>query len=161
MIQSSTWQRFVRTLDVGLALLLLAAALIASPQAVQAGLPPRQTPQPLPPSGSDGGGASLELRLRFDQVEQAARWQELWTVVQWQDASGNWRDVEGWQGALDEMAKGEGVKVWWVYRQDLGTGPFRWMIYSAPAGKVLAASDPFHLPRYEGATELVTVRIAP
>jgi hypothetical protein len=89
------------------------------------------------------GGPAIELRVRFGGAWQAARWQELWTVVEWQDAFGDWHEVEGWRGALDEVARGEGRKVWWVSLDDLGKGPFRWTVCRRPAGRPLAHSKPF------------------
>jgi hypothetical protein len=67
---------------------------------------------------------------------------DAWTVVQWQDAQGDWHDVEGWQGPLGQ----EGHVVWWVTPEIWGEGPFRWAIYQRQDGQLLATSDSFNLP---------------
>ena len=119
-------------------------------------LPPRPTPAaptPISMSASTSPGwAGIELHV------QAAR-PGLWTVVQWQDALGGWHDVEGWRGTLDEIGNGVGQKRWWVARPDFDTGPFRWMIYQGPGGRLLAASEAFRLPRYETLTVVVEVSL--
>lgn len=160
MIQSPMRWRCVLTFVASLVVLML-AALTSPTQIAQAGLPPRPTPQPASSEAALAGMASIELRVHLGQMGQAVRWQELWTVVQWQDASGKWHDVEGWRGALDEMVNGEGRKVWWVYRRDLGTGPFRWVIYQSPSGGLLASSNVFHLPGAEGQAVDVAVKLKP
>ena len=83
-------------------------------------------------------------------------WQELWTVVQWQDARGGWHDVEEWRGTLDEAVSDGGRKRWWVARDGFGAGPFRWMVYrSKKTDVLLSESTSFHLPDTAG--ETVTV----
>jgi len=71
-------------------------------------------------------------------------------VVEWQDADGMWHAVAGWQGTLDRVAVEDGAvtgyKTWWVGAEDLGTGPFRWLIYRGKGGERLATSEPFYLP---------------
>ena len=154
-------QRWALAFAAGVFALLVAALLIWPARAVRADLPPRPTPQPAPPEAGLAGVAPIELRVRFVREEQARRWQELWTVVEWQDAFGGWHDVEGWRGTLDEIVDGEGRKVWWVYQRDLGTGPFRWTVYRSPAGRLLAHSEPFHLPGAAGQTVTVNVALRP
>jgi hypothetical protein len=73
-------------------------------------------------------------------------------VVQWQDGLARWRYGQGWRGALDTFANGEGRKVWWVAERNLGTGPFRWLVYRGERGDLLAVSSPFQLPRHSGET---------
>jgi len=91
----------------------------------------------------------------------------LWTVVQWQDHSGDWHDVEEWQGTLDEVNndkdKGmyEGEKVWWAAKADFDKGPFRWVVYRGRGGKLLAQSESFYLPHFTGETVRVEVLIVP
>jgi hypothetical protein len=104
------------------------------------------------PASTSPGWAGIELHV------QAAR-PGLWTVVQWQDALGGWHDVEGWRGTLDEIGNGVGQKAWWVARPDFDTGPFRWMIYQGPGGRLLAASEAFRLPHYETLTVVVEVSL--
>ncbi len=151
-------QRLALVLAAGVFALLLAALPILS---VRADLPPRPTPQPAPPEAGLARLASVELQVHFGQEEQARHWQEMWTVVEWQDAFGDWHEVEGWRGTFDEIVDGKGRKVWWVYPRDLGTGPFRWTVYGSPSGRLLAHSKPFHLPDAMGQTSVVTVTLRP
>jgi hypothetical protein len=67
-----------------------------------------------------------------------------WTAVEWQNAQGDWYEVEGWRGHLDEAA-GD-MKTWWVYPANYGQGPFRWVVYASQNGDQLTVSDPFELP---------------
>ena len=133
--------------------------------------PPTWTPGPPPPKtpvppinlpGPDGG--QIELRVQFAPAwwqRRTVHWQELWTVIQWQDRLRNWHDVEGWRGGLDEIVNGEGGKTWWVARTDLGKGPFRWLVYDRAGGKLLAASQSFNLPSVSGQTVKVQVELEP
>jgi len=88
-------------------------------------------------------------------------WQDLWTLVQWQDDKGAWYDVEGWQGTLDEVQDGAGRKTWWVAKSDKGKGPFRWRVYRGQGGWLLATSEPFYLPGLNGGTVTVEVSLEP
>ncbi len=129
---------------------------------VQAGpnLPSRNTPTPVSPGGGGGGGddkgdsgdkplgAYIELHT---QPPQAG----LWAVVQWQDSAGQWQDVEGWQGMLDE----QGHRRWWVAAKDFSRGPFRWQVYQSEGGPLLGASEPFDLPAGAGVVVQVTVMV--
>lgn len=115
--------------------------------------PPTVTPAaPLPRDG-----ATIWLRVQGSADDP--RWQNLWAVVQWQDALGGWHDVEGWRGTLDEIVAGEGRKVWWLPADLFGAGPFRWLVYAQPEGALLATSEAFHLPDSTGRVEIVTVII--
>jgi hypothetical protein len=105
------------------------------------------------------------LSVPFAQVAltTAFHWQELWTVVQWQDRRGKWHEVEGWRGTLDEIERQgdeyEGSKVWWVSKSDFEKGPFRWLVYRTKGGSLVAESDPFSLPHFIG--EIVKVETSP
>lgn len=149
---SSTWV----TLTIIVACVGMAAVLMAAlPQPAQA-LPPRPTVPPTP--GEDGessaaAGAQIQLQAQFPASWpwQTTHWQDLWTVVQWQDAHGAWHVVEGWQGTLDEVdidtdGTVTGYKTWWVGEEILGQGPLRWQVYGGSGGQLLATSEPFHLP---------------
>lgn len=107
-------------------------------------LPPRP-PTPTPES-SPLRGAFITLRAWNAPLDA-------WTVVQWQDALGDWHDVEGWRGRLDDKIGAE--KTWWVAPRDFETGPFRWLVYAEPGGELLGASDAFDLPERTG--QVVTV----
>ncbi|MCB9446278.1 MAG: hypothetical protein H6669_18780 [Ardenticatenaceae bacterium] len=104
-----------------------------SAQSALAALPPR--PAPATPEKPLETGGYIQL-----QVEEAPA--DTWTVVQWQDALGDWHDVEGWQGMLDDGR----IKLWWVAPADFATGPFRWAAYTAPDGEMLGLSAKFSLP---------------
>jgi hypothetical protein len=156
----------IPTLCVVVAIGLLPVLAHAAPA-----LPPRPTP-PLTPtptptpaiisSGLPSGGGAIELLVQPQaNLWAVVYWQDLWTVVQWQDHSGAWHDVEGWRGTLDEVANGVGTKIWWVARADLGKGPFRWLIYRSHGGRLLATSQAFQLPGYDGVIIGVGVSVAP
>lgn len=128
--------------------------------------PPTFTPTPSPSAPPatvtpaaplPRGGATIWLRVQGSTDDP--RWQTLWTVVQWQDALGNWHDVEGWRGTLDEVVGGEGRKVWWLPADLFGAGPFRWQVYAQPGGTLLATGEAFYLPDSTGRIEVVTVVI--
>ncbi len=127
-----------------LALVTAGAVLMAASLptlTVYAGLPPRPTPEP--PVAPPSAGGFIELHVTGRSVPVG-----LWTVVQWQDRSGNWRTVEGWQGTTYE----DNHVLWWVSHADLGKGPFRWMVCRSPGGVWLGNSQSFNLPGYDGAT---------
>jgi hypothetical protein len=84
-------------------------------------------------------GSYIELRVYPPQAG-------LWTIVQWQDSTGAWHDIEGWSGTLDEGDQ----KVWWVAPALFGEGPFRWTVYQSQESQLLATSDSFYLPDAAG-----------
>ena len=145
----------------GLVLLAITGFCATAP----ADLPPR--PTPLPSQAPPIQGATLDLRLTFPATWpwEDTHWQTLWTAVQWQDAQGAWHTVPGWQGQLERVwqdtGRVVGQKVWWVAPEDLGTGPFRWVIYAKRDGGQLAASDAFMLPQATSAWLDVWVAVAP
>ena len=150
----------VRTYSAYIVCALLVLVSLPSPaQTALADLPPRPTatptPQPAPPPAT---GARLELRVEFPETISYP-WQDLWTVVQWQDEWGYWRTVEGWQGSLDSVAEGVGVKHWWVAKGDLGGGPFRWRVYRSQGGRLLAKSAEFDLPARTGETTTIEMSL--
>lgn len=114
-------------------------------------LPPRPTAVPtatpvatsVPAAQSQRAGATILLHTDAMPAD-------IWTVVQWQDAHGNWHDVEGWQGRLDD-----GVKRWWVAPADFRKGPFRWAIYERRGSGLLGTSEAFNLP--QSPHEIVTI----
>ena len=137
-------------------------SLLASPSlSIQAApplptLPPRATPTPTATPDTTKRrdekpvGASVMLQVQSPQSG-------LWTIVQWQDNTGTWHDVEGWQGALD----GGNTKVWWVAEADFGKGPFRWVVYQNKGGKLLSESASFSLPDKANKTVQVEVTLKP
>lgn len=156
--------------------------IAVAPTMVKA-LPPRPTPLPTPeptptpappppePQPERVTGATVALSLSFpsDWPWETTGWQDLWTAIQWQHPDGTWHEVEGWQGTLDHVsvAAGEdgsivvGRKAWWVGKDDLGDGPFRWVIARERDGAELAVSDAFSLPVEPRQTRTVEVVLTP
>lgn len=100
---------------------------------------------PLPPSG----GLIILTAQANHQISGS-----LWTIVQWQDLEGRWHTVEGWQGAFNEQRQ----VIWWVAPEDLGKGPFRWVVYETSTGnEVLTVSGTFFLPVNSGESNLIEV----
>jgi hypothetical protein len=145
-----------------LAIILTAVALAGAPPTLArvADLPPRPTAAPtatpLPDNDTDNGDVTPQGATITLMVENPPP--QAWTVVQWQDAFGEWRDVTGWQGRLDDGA-GD-AKIWWVAAKDFDTGPFRWQVYEQDGGELAASSDAFMLPAEAGAVVVVEVTAA-
>jgi hypothetical protein len=144
----------------------LALALLLSPaQPAQAALPPRPTVGS--PAGPAPAGGAIVLCARFPEAWpwDEVHWQDLWTVVQWQDPhTGIWHDVGGWQGTPDGVEVEDGTvigqKTWWVAEEDFGSGPFRWVVYRGQGGTRLATSEPFDLPGFNREVVQVEVSLA-
>ena len=117
-------------------------------------LPPRPTPAPetttVPPARTIGGW----IELRAQNVKGQ------WSVVQWQDSTGNWVDVDSWRGAFDSVSDGIGKKTWWVDQTTFTITPFRWVVYDAMTKQVVVTSQPFNLPTENKQTVNVSVTIA-
>lgn len=139
-------------LGVGITLILVLWLALAPTQA-QA-LPPR--PEDVVPSDEHGGDHDRPVGAYIELHVQPAR-SGLWAVVQWQDSTEYWHDVEGWRGALDAS----GSQRWWVAAKDFGTGPFRWVIYWVQGDELLAESDPFNLPQTAGEAVKIEVSFLP
>jgi hypothetical protein len=77
---------------------------------------------------------------------------DLWSVVQWQDAQGDWQDIAGWSGWVVD-----GRTIWWAEEKDWGKGPFRWVVYETKEGSLMATSEHFTLPETRQAPLVVTV----
>lgn len=133
--------------------------------------PPTPSPTPSKPTATPGapttpetpvsdpwGSAGASIEMYVHCLHPNVDWQELWTVVQWQDSLGNWHAVEGWRGGLDAVEENTGQKTWWVAERDFGTGPFRWVVYRSLDGSVLITSEVFHLP--SSAEEVVIVDVS-
>ncbi len=148
---------------VGVLLPLTAQVLPSAAQPPPPPPPPTSTPTPISPAESQSEsdkveGAAIELHVQpaDETVWQTYFWQDLWTVVQWQK-QGVWYDVTGWQGTLDEIVAGAGLKTWWVGQDDLGRGPFRWVVYRNEGGPVLLISESFYLPDTSGTSVEIKV----
>jgi hypothetical protein len=143
--------------------IVVATATVMLAQPALAQLPAR--PGLDSPTGDGPDGAQLVLLVQFPNSWpwESAHWQELWTVVQWQDPhTGLWHTVEGWQGTLDTVEVDEaglvtGEKTWWVGKDELGKGPFRWLVYREQGGGLLTTSTAFDLPGVAGTSVTVTV----
>ncbi|HHX66401.1 MAG TPA: hypothetical protein GX702_16105 [Chloroflexi bacterium] len=131
-------------LILGFLLILILALFPGSVRARPLSLPPRATPTPVPtatpvPVAAESDprlyGAQITLRLAPDMPGGRA-------VVRWLDALGIEHDVDGWQGEI----VGGGSLSWWVAPQDLGKGPFRWVVYDPSDGTMIHRSDTFMLP---------------
>lgn len=131
-------------LSVLLISIVLVPFLLIGSATIATALPPRPTAVPTRQPSTLRGGF-IELRIEGQLVEG------IWTLVQWQDAQGDWHDVTGWQGTLDEG----NVKTWWVGEEDLGAGPFRWMAVVDTA--VIGTSEAFFLPVQPGEKVIVTI----
>ena len=114
-------------------------------------LPPRppdnppEISEPVTPSGSVASGSKIMLHA------QAATFDgDDWTVIEWQTADGRWVEVDGWQGTFfsqDGMLQVE----WWVGPDQLGSGPYRWVVYpNQLKGTQEFVSAPFYLPSASG-----------
>lgn len=156
-----TRARFIIIIGVILTLLMINVLLgLAWPALVaKAGptLPPRKPPATSSPSKSDDKdkkdkpvGAYIELQVNPARMG-------LWSTVQWQDSSGGWHDVGGWQSALGVT----GYQRWWVAAKDFGTGPFRWIVTQGQGGSMLGASETFTLPGRANETIKVAVSLGP
>ncbi|MBN1977911.1 MAG: hypothetical protein JW918_10955 [Anaerolineae bacterium] len=144
-------------------LLIGIASMALLPREAKA-LPPRPTVPAQPGGIEPSAQAQIQLQVQFPDSWpwQTAPWQDLWTIVQWQDPAGAWRDVDGWKGTLDEVKVGDsgdvtGYKTWWVGGEHMGKGPFRWQVYRGEGGRLLASSDTFDLPSINRATLSVKV----
>ena len=150
---------------VGVWMLSLSQATAAPPPP----LPATFTPTPTRASAKPATGGSIELQAQFSQAWpwDTMHWQELWTVVQWQNNAGEWRTVTGWQGTLDDVVVGGdggvvGYKMWWVVNADLGKGPFRWMVYKSQGDTMpMVTGDLFDLPDAANTTVTVEVSLFP
>lgn len=124
--------------------------------------PPTATPN-IPPPVNPGGGTDQDSNADDDDTSSSPAGanievhvldapSEAWSVVQWQDANGDWQTVEGWQGTLEN-----GVRRWWVHPKDFDTGPFRWVVLDSPGGSLVAGSKSFTLPRFPNETVWIKV----
>lgn len=134
--------------STGLAVALFACFFLLASAPTATALPPRPTPTAVPtPAAPKPTGGIIELQVTG--VQDA----DLWTLIQWQDADGRWHDVDGWQGALDDGHS----KTWWVGAEELGTGPFRWVVQQDDA--ISGVSAPFDLPAWPLESVIVTVAL--
>lgn len=155
-------------------------AAILSPQPVRADLPPRPTPtsivltptatatpaDPTPTTPTDptptvqatvqptAAATATRIPVATLLLKVTKAQAGLGSVVQWQNAQGQWLDIEGWRGAVNH-----GKTIWWVEPKDWGKAHYRWVVYEAASGKIMATSQPFSLPKQRG--EVLTVTLTP
>lgn len=136
-------------------------SFVSLPASVQAA-PPRPTVTPRPTATStvvviddpeDPDAPKPPVATLLLRVEPAP--DGLWSVVQWQAPSGNWRDVEGWRGTVVN-----GKTIWWVEQKDFGKSPFRWVVYKEASSKPLATSEPFQLPGLDQRQLVITLSLS-
>ena len=113
---------------------------------------PGATPAPPPPPPPRGAEIQLHAEIGAAGVPP----EQLWTGVQ-EQSGGQWEDVDGWQGTLDEVIGATGLKSWWAGEELLGAGPFRWVVYEREGGRALAQSALFNVPDENWETEIVRV----
>lgn len=116
-------------------LLFLSIMLLPAATAL-AELPPR--PEPVTVSDVETIIVGAEIQLVVPEEYAGA-----YTVVQWQDGLGDWHDVEGWRGELDNNGL---TKTWWLASEHFGTGPFRWQVFTEIDGDLLATTADFTMP---------------
>ena len=68
---------------------------------------------PVAPTRPAPAGTKIALHVQSPETGawETAHWQDLWTVVEWQDHRGTWHAVEGWQGGLDGVTTDESGQV--------------------------------------------------
>ena len=143
---------------IGILLLAIAGVAVLRSPAAQADLPPRPTVTPtvtstpvLSPLPTPSSTSRVLQKLEGGHIRLDTPFDRVWSVVQWQDSSGQWHDVEGWRGYTRH-----GSKRWWVAPRDFGTGPFRWVV-TLDNGAGVIVSVPFMLPASSG--EIIIVQI--
>jgi hypothetical protein len=112
------------------------------------GLPPRPTPTAVPAVPVNGATVRLHTSASMPGA---------WTIIEWQNELGDWYEVAGWRGHLDDG--NADMKAWWVYPTNYGEGPFRWLVYTGQNGDLLAVSEPFDLPNHNHQVVSVEIEI--
>ncbi len=135
MSQNKSRFRFLSLTVLSMLLCLFVGNVVLVTPA-HADLPPRPT---LPPEEDEDEPARPLVAPLILSTNPSRS--DLWSVVQWQGAAGNWHDVAGWRGVVEK-----GRTIWWVEQKDFGKGPFRWVIQQGAGGPVVATSAPFTLP---------------
>jgi hypothetical protein len=165
MNNQTTGRSLLLTIALSALLTCTLLALSSRPARADAGdLPPRPTVE-VASSSPVGGFIRLQTAFPDSWSWTAHPWQATHTQVQWQTGEGDWVNVNGWYGALDDVnvnADGSvtGEKTWWVAPRDFGTGPFRWLVTAGNGRTSLAVSDPFALPARNANTVDVAVTVS-
>ncbi len=154
--------------SVGIITIMMLAAYFVAPQAVASfdsqnrptptpegkvePIEPIEPVEPVPEHPTEGSGDTntVELHGAFIELVGTNATQNLWSVVQWQGVSDGWHDVDGWRGTFDP----NNMVRWWVGHENLGSGPFRWIVYEGETA--VFTSDPFQLPANVGDVTRIT-----
>lgn len=153
-------------------MLVLFAAQINRPTAADMEAPPRPTLPPYEVTNTtilsdvpEGAKLSLQVQYAENWPFEDKYWQDVYVMVRWVDAFGNWHPVEGWQGNVDDIAQHDlawvANKDWWVGHAQLGTGPYRWYVYDREGGNLLYESESFNLPESNGDLMIIKTLIEP
>lgn len=164
---------------LGFVMTLFVLALTFSQNTSADDLPPRDSdvptatpiPEPTEPLAASNAsslpeGGTIEMKAAFssDWPWDQMMWQDVWLEVEWSDGE-TWFMVDGWKGNLDSIDQEDGTwvgqKAWWVVKDDLGKGPFRWLVFDQEGGNLLVISDEFSLPAERGQTTVVDVELNP
>lgn len=94
------------------------------------------------PTNSPSEGGMITLQSASADADD-------WVVIEWQAGDGTWIQVDGWRGHINN-----GEISWWVGSDNLGEGPFRWVIYrNESEAEQLKVSEPFSLPDSENSAK--------
>jgi hypothetical protein len=165
MVVSATRRRLLWSLTLSIVLVFTLSAVSSRPARADSGdLPPRPTPEPITTSSPIGSYIRLHVAFPEPWPWTTRPWQTTLTQVQWQTGEGDWIDVTGWYGAIDDVAIDTertvtGTKTWWVAPRDYGTGPFRWLVTNEGNETPLAVSKAFTLPVRSGSTLDIAVSL--
>ncbi len=146
-----------RSLARGCTAFLAVALFLGAPMATQAGVVARNAADDPEP---DPGRIRLTVSWADPGIVGQFISDGLTTVVQYYDASGQWRDVSGWVQPL----RNTNQVLWNVLRRDWGTGPYRWVVKNATKGYVMATTSGFYLPAagtYLDLAAVIPANIAP
>ncbi|MEM7799554.1 MAG: hypothetical protein AAF633_10220 [Chloroflexota bacterium] len=123
-------------------------------------LPERPTADANSLSNSSKRGSYLLLSVDDSDPDIISPDDDDWTVIQWQDNSGKWHAVDGWQGEYTYVVETNIWEVyWWVGEEHFGKGPFRWVVYTDATRETLeATSAPFDLPESRRDPVIISVR---
>lgn len=120
----------------------------------ETGARPTLTPDPRPTVESGEPKSDEVTRGAYIELHIEPGHLNYWSEVQWQDGLGDWHLVDGWRGSSTE-----GEVRWFLGEKDLGTGPFRWLVYFQENDDLLAVSESFYLPQKVNEIVIIYVQI--
>lgn len=139
------------------ALILLFVSTVFAKTDIADDLPPRPEPTATATATPIQTKQSTASSGALIQLETSKSLPGAWTQVQWQNEQGDWYDVDGWRGHLDDGTAN--MKIWWVSSENFGDGPFRWLIYAEEEGAQLAVSESFDLPAMKWQVQVISVDV--